>query len=141
MPGLPMFETFEHTADLGLRVRAADLESLFAEAGQALFAAILDNPSHVRPVRRVSIHVGGGDREYLLFDWLNELLYRFEVGRLVFARFEVRLSAEGLEAEAWGEPLDPSRHRLAREVKAVTYHGLKLAAVPDGWLAEVVVDI
>lgn len=136
-----MFELFEHTADLGLRVRAPDSESLFAEAGKALFAAILDNPDDVRPSREAAMRIAGTDKEYLLFDWLNELLYRFEADRLVFARFEVRFIEDGLDGRAWGEPLDPARHRLAREVKAITYHGLKVVSGPDGWLAEVIVDI
>ena len=34
-----MYEHFEHTADLGLRVRAADLDALFAEAAEALVIA------------------------------------------------------------------------------------------------------
>ncbi len=47
----------------------------------------------------------------------------------------------GLEAAAWGEPMDPSRHELNHEVKAITYHGLKVEQTADGWLAEVIVDI
>ena len=44
-----MYETFEHTADLGLRVRAADLDTLFAEAAACLFSAIVEDPATVRP--------------------------------------------------------------------------------------------
>jgi SHS2 domain-containing protein len=46
-----------------------------------------------------------------------------------------------LRAAAWGEPVDPARHELDHEVKAITYHGLKLERDGDGWLAEVIVDI
>ena len=42
---------------------------------------------------------------------------------------------------AWGETIDPGRHRLDVEIKAVTWHGLKLQRETDGWLAEVIVDI
>ena len=70
-----MYETFEHTADLGLRVRAADLDGLFAEAGRGLFSLIVANLDSVRPVEEVSLGVVGEELDYLFFDWLNELLF------------------------------------------------------------------
>ncbi len=48
---------------------------------------------------------------------------------------------DGLTGVAWGEPLDHTRHELAHEVKAITYHGLRVERTADGWLAEVIVDI
>ncbi len=139
--GEGMYETFEHTADLGLRVRAPDLDTLLAEAAACLFSAVVEDPGAVRPLQRTDLKIDGTDREYLLFDWLRELLYRFDSQRLLFGRFEVRVWQDGLEGVAWGEPFDPARHALAHEVKAVTYHGLKVEQTADGWLAEVIVDI
>ena len=136
-----MYETFEHTADLGLRVRAADLNQLFVEAAQALFSAIVDDLATVDPKQRIDVNLQGDDRSYLLFDWMNELLYRFDTEHLLFGKFEVRIKNETLQGAAWGEPLDPSRHSLAHEVKAITYHGLRVEKEGDGWLAEVIVDI
>jgi SHS2 domain-containing protein len=136
-----MYETFEHTADLGLRARAADLDTLFTEAAHALFSAIVEDSATVRPQQAVTIELTGDDREFLLFDWLKALLYHFDARHLVFGRFEVKVRDDGLTATAWGEPLDRSRHLLDREVKAITYHGLRVAKVADGWEAEVIVDI
>ncbi len=136
-----MYETFEHTADLGLRVRSPDLETLFAEAAEALFSVIVEDLSAVRPQRPVDVRREGRDREYLLFDWLKELLYHFDAEHLLFRRFEVRLTEGGLEGRAWGEPLDRARHELSHEVKAITYHGLRVEQKADGWEAEVIVDI
>ena len=136
-----MYETFEHTADLGLRVRAADLDSLFAEAGRALFAALVDDLDSVEPRERQEIAIEGDDRAFLLFDWLNELLFRFDAEHRLFGRFEVQVGDAGLNGTAWGEPLDPARHALSHEVKAITYHHLKVERDGDGWLAEVIVDI
>src|SRR5262245_57462448 len=135
-----MHEFFEHTADLGLRVRAADLDALFAEAAQALFEAIVEDPPSVRPLQAVEVKLAGDDREYLLFDWLKELLYRFDAEHLLFGKFEAHVTDAGLTGTAWGEPLDRSRHELAHEVKAITYHGLRVEKTADGWLAEVIVD-
>jgi len=136
-----MYETFDHTADLGLRIRAADLNALFAEAARALFATLVENLDAVAPLQRLDVAIIGSDREYLLFDWLKELLYRFEVEHLLLSRFEVQVGTDGLQGSAWGEPIDQQRHELAHEVKAITYHGLRVEETPDGWLAEVIVDI
>jgi SHS2 domain-containing protein len=136
-----MFETFEHTADLGLRVRAADLDTLLAEAGRALFAVLVDDLDAVAPRERQEIAISGDDRAFLLFDWLNELLFRFETQHWLFSRFEVHVEESGLRGVAWGEPLDRARHTLAHEVKAITYHGLRVEQTDSGWLAEVIVDI
>jgi SHS2 domain-containing protein len=136
-----MYETFEHTADLGLRVRAADLNQLFVEAAQALFSAIVDDLNTIAPKQRVDVNQHGDDLGYLLFDWLNELLYRFDSEHLLFGEFKVQIENQNLRASAWGEPLDSGRHALTHEVKAITYHGLKVEKEKDGWLAEVIVDI
>jgi SHS2 domain-containing protein len=136
-----MYETFDHTADLGLRIRSADLDTLFAEASEALFSVIVEDLGTVAPLRSVEVEIAGDDREYLLFDWLKALLYHFDAGHLLFSRFEVRVRDDGLKATARGEPLDRTRHELNHEVKAITYHGLRVERTADGWLAEVIVDI
>ena len=136
-----MYELFEHTADLGLRVRAADLNTLFAEAAACLFTAVVEDLLVVRPETAVTVELAGGDREYLLFDWLKELLYRSDADHLLFSRFDVKVTDAGLTGAAWGEPQDWNRHVPNHEVKAITYHGLKVEQTPDGWLAEVIVDI
>jgi SHS2 domain-containing protein len=136
-----MYEFFEHTADLGLRARAPDLNTLFREAATALFAAVVDDLASVQPKQEVAVQVAGDDREYLLFDWLRELLYRFDAEHLLFSKFEVSVGDAGLEGKAWGEPIDPARHVLSHEVKAITYHELRVAREVDEWVAEVIVDI
>jgi len=136
-----MYETFEHTADLGLRIRAGDLNTLFEEAAQALFATIVEDLASVKPARKVDIVLPADDVELLLFDWLNQLLFHFDAEHLLLAKFAVKVGEGGLTGEAWGEPLDRGRHVLEHEVKAITYHGLTVAQSDGGWLAEVIVDI
>jgi SHS2 domain-containing protein len=136
-----MYEFFEHTADLGLRVRAPDLDMLFAEAAAALFAAVVEDPATVQPLQRLDVELAGDDRAFLLVDWLKELLYHFDAEHLLLSRFEAHVTDAGLTGTAWGEPLDPARHVLSHEVKAITYHGLRVEPTADGWLAEVIVDI
>lgn len=136
-----MYEAFEHTADLGLRISAPDLNSLFADAGKALFATIVADLDDIRLEQVQEIRVEGTARDYLLFDWLNELLYQFEAQGMLFAQFDVTVSDSGLTALVRGEPVDFDRHQMSNEVKAITYHHLTVEQTPDGWRAEVIVDI
>lgn len=136
-----MYEVFEHTADLGLRVRAPTLEALFAESAEGLFSLIYPNLDAVRRVRQKRFDLAGDELDYLLFDWLNELLFTFATERLLLAEFDVHLAGPSLAAICRGESLDLERHRLEHEIKAVTYHGLRVVPDRDGWLAEVVIDI
>src|SRR5262245_10458527 len=126
-----MYELFEHTADLGLRVQAPLLDVLFAEAAEALFTAIIGDLSCVRADQKVEIRVEGDEPEYLLFDWLKELLFQFDSQHLLFRRFEATVTPSGLTGRAWGEPYDPDRHLLEHEVKAITYHQLKVEPTDD----------
>ena len=138
---VPMYEIFDHTADLGLRMRAASLNELFADAGRALFSVIVANPDAVEAIQEFDFEIEGSRRDDLLFDWLAELLYTSDTRRVLFCEFDVQVQVTGVKATARGEPIDQDRHQLDMEVKAITYHGLKVERDGDGWLAEVIVDL
>jgi SHS2 domain-containing protein len=136
------YELFDHTADLGLRVSASDLETLLRDAAAGLFATIVEPATPPgADGERLELRVPGTRPDWLLFDWLNELLFTFETRRLVLGDFEVRVDPAGLSARALGRPLDPGRDRLLHEVKAITYHGLRVERTAVGWEAELIVDI
>lgn len=137
-----MYEVFEHTADLGLRVRAETLDALFAEAARGFFSLILSNLDAVQCVQLKSYELASEGLDYLLLDWLNELLYTLDTERLVLAEFHVRVAGgRSLWADCRGEPLDAERHGVSREIKAITYHGLQVAREGEGWVAEVILDV
>lgn len=136
-----MYEIFEHTADLGIRAQADSLNELFADAARGLFSVMIENLPAVRAVEEVAIRLSGNDIEELFHDWLAELLFTFNARRMVLAEFRVQISSTDLTATVFGEPIDPNRHKIDAEVKAITWCGLKVEHQPDGWLAEVVVDI
>jgi SHS2 domain-containing protein len=136
-----MYEIFEHTADLGIRVHASDPNELFVDAARGLFSVLVTNLDAVRAVEEVTFQLDGKNLEELLHDWLAELLYTFYTRRLAMAEFHVRIGPTGLVASARGEPIDSSRHDLDAEVKAITWHALKVERRADGWTAEVIVDV
>jgi SHS2 domain-containing protein len=136
-----MYELFEHTADLGLRVRSSTLEELFLDAASGLLAMLVANPEGVRAVETKTISLTADDLSYLLFDWLTELLYAFETDKVLFSTFELKIDGKNLTATCRGERMDETRHRMEHEVKAITYHGLRVEQAESGWEAEIIVDI
>jgi SHS2 domain-containing protein len=136
-----MHEIFEHTADVGIRVKAATLPELFADAARGLFSVMVANLDVVRTSQEITFQLADRDVEDLLHDWLAELLYTFHVRRMVLNEFDVTIGAGGLSATARGEPIDIGRHDIDVEVKAITWHGFKVEQHAGGWLAEVIIDI
>jgi len=136
-----MHEVFEHTADLGLRVTAASLPALLAEAAEGLFEIIAGDLAQIRARTSRTFTIAGSDPVYLLLDWLGELHAVFEIERLLFREFDVTVHARGLTATARGEPYDPAIHTLTHEIKAITQHALDVRQTPSGWQATLIVDI
>jgi len=136
-----MFELIEHTADLGLRVRAPDLDGLFRDAARGLFAIVAEPEPHGEPIRRRGLVLEGDSHALLLFDWLNELLFVFDTTGALLGEFDVHVDQHGLRASAAEFDSERGGYRLLHEVKAITYHGLRVERTADGWLAEVIVDI
>ena len=136
-----MYETFDHTADVGIRVAAPDLPGLFVEAARGLLSLLVDDVGTVEPKLELSIRLEETDLAYLLFDWLRELLYLYDARHLLIGACEVSIEAGVLLAKIRGETYDPTRHSLAHEVKAITSHGLFVRQEVDGFKAEYIVDI
>ncbi len=141
MKDQPPFETFDHTADVGIVAHGATLAEAFANAAKAMFSLMVDlDRVEAREEHRVEAQAD--DREGLLVAWLAELLYVSEVENLVFGRFDVeRLSDTEISARAFGEPLDLERHNPKLMIKAVTRHMLQVAPQNAGFQVRVILDI
>lgn len=136
-----MFETLEHTADIGFRVRAPTLAELLETAALALESIAVETAA-IEPRHEYPLAASGEDCESLLVNWLSEVLYWIDGEQLLFHHFRVsQITAAGVSGWGVGERRDPARHRAKLIVKAVTYHQLRLAQTPDGFEAEVYLDI
>ena len=133
--------TFEHPADLGLEARADSLEELFEALGEGLAEQICPR-ALVRPVREVNLEVSADDIESLTVDFLARLLGLFQSERMLISAVKVsKVEGARLVAAVTGETYDPRRHRLGAEIKAVTYHQLKVARRGRRWLGRVILDV
>ena len=127
----------EHTADRAFRVRGRDLKELFANAAEALLA-IEGRRKSAAASRERRVEIEGFDRETLLVNWLNEILYLGETGRETYTAVEIQeVSDHRLRATLKARP----GGRRRRLVKAVTFHGLRVRKTRQGLEAEVIVDV
>lgn len=135
------WEHFPHQADIGIRGLGSTREQAFEQAAVALTAVITD-PDKVEPRQKVEINCDAPDDELLLVDWLNCLLYEMATRKMLFSRFAVRIEQNSLNATAWGEKMDVSKHCPVVEVKAATYTALSVRQDEDGtWTAQCIVDV
>lgn len=135
------WEHFRHEADVGVRGLGATREAAFEQAALALTAVVTD-PAAVEAKQPRHIACSAPDDALLFCDWLNALIFEMAAQHLLFSRFEVRIADGRLDATAWGEPVDPARHRPAVEIKGATYAELDVRPLPGGgWLAQCIVDV
>ena len=141
---IPGYEYLPHPADVRFRAYGSTLEGVFEQAANAMFHVIIDTTT-LNPERSVDIKLESRGLENLLYDYLSELLYLFEVEEIVFGQFRVDSieKADGsyiLHGQASGENIDLERHSFETEVKAITYHQLEITKEKGGYSAHVIVD-
>ncbi len=135
------YETFDHTADLGIKVFGRTYAELFANAAYALFD-LLTELSEVKEEVSFSVEVTAADREDLLVRFLSELLYLFATKNYLGKKVAfLSLAEKYLQAETWGEIFDPARHEIKTEIKAITYHQLEIKENNGLLEARLVLDI
>ena len=132
-------EELGHTAEVGIRVVANSPSKLYACAARGMFGLLYELTETATPANRRMLVVESMDRESLLVDWLNELLFLHATSGNSYGECEVtQWSPTRLEAVLAEHPtLSPP----SMEIKAVTYHLLRVAEVDQEWVAEVYFDI
>lgn len=135
------FNLFGTTADVGVESAGKDLKEAFGEQAAGMFSIMTDLEA-VEPKLAFDVEATGNDLESLLVAWLNELLFIYDTKKVFLGDFEITAFEEDrLKAEVRGEEIDPSRHTLKTEVKAVTYHMLEVRQADGGYVTRVVYDI
>ncbi len=135
------WEHFRHSADIGIRGIGPDKAQAFEQAALAL-AAVVCEPGVVLGQTCLPIHLPPAPDDFLLLDWINALIYEMSTRNMLFSRFEVTLDQQGLQAQAWGEPVQVVRHRPAVEPKGATFTELSVQQTAGGaWVAQCIVDV
>jgi len=129
------------TSDAAFEAYGKDLNELFASSALAMFEVMIDT-KQIKPKVEKNVKIQSRDLEGLLFEWLNELLVFYGAENLAFSKFELRIDEKNfeLEAKCWGEEINPEKHETRTEVKAATYHKMKIEK-NETWKARVILDI
>lgn len=141
-PKMRSYEIVEHTAEIGIRAYGRTRKELFAHMAQGMYGLIVPQ-EEVKKRSSISVRASAEGWDRLLVAWLRELIFLFDTKHFLGRSFEIRsLTGTQLEAKVSGEKLEPRRHSVDKEVKAVTYCELSLGRRKDGfWSAQVIFDI
>ncbi len=133
------------TADVAFEAWGATREEAFLAAADATLNTMVEEIGTVAPRERRAFSLAAESLDLLLFELLQELVYRKDAERLLLRVRALRIEETGpgyrLHADAAGETIDPGKHPLLADVKAVTLHRLSVEKTPPGWRAVVVLDV
>jgi SHS2 domain-containing protein len=139
------FEFLEHTADAYIAAYGKDLARAFENAAVAMFD-VMTQVEKVRAKVEDEVEAKGSDEYALLYSWLEALLVKSELNRMLYSKFKVSellQDSDGFELKAkiWGEAFDPKRHLQKVGVKAVTYHQMEIIKAPGKITLKFILDI
>jgi len=135
------YRLLEHPADVGIEAFGHSLKETFEYAALGLTSIIVD-PASVDPSEQRFVSLKGTDPENLLVRWLSEIIYLYDGEDFLLSDVNIRRLAHGeLEATLSGEKVTEGKHKLKMDVKAITYHQLKVDETPEGVLLRVFLDI
>jgi len=136
------FEILDHTADIGILVRAKTLEGLFDGAAQAMMQ-ILCPHCQITARENHLLHLFGEDRQELMVNWLSELNFLLQTRQFLTARVEISLlTDQEMRVQVSGERVNPMSHVIRTEIKAVTYHRIQVHQEADGgWRSQIYFDV
>ncbi len=139
------FEFLEHMADAYIAAYGRSLNEAFENAALAMFETMTDT-SNVEPIVEEDIEIEGDDEQSLLYNWLEELLVRFEVENILYSKFKVlEIRKENgrlkLKAKVYGETFNPEKHKQKVGIKAVTYHRMEIEETSEGVTVKFILDL
>jgi SHS2 domain-containing protein len=133
------------TADVAFEAWGATPEETFLAAADATLNTMVEEIGTVAPREHREISIAADALDLLLFELLQELVYHKDADRLLLRVRDLQIEETGsgyrLHANASGETIDPGKHPLLADVKAVTLHLLSVEKTPSCWRAVVVLDV
>jgi SHS2 domain-containing protein len=140
------YKFLDHTADVQVHSWGETIEDAFAQTAYSLMVTITPDLGKISPETEKTLKIKAEDKEALLFDFLSELLYIFDVDGLVFSDirvFSIQKINENyiLKAKLKGERFDIQKHEIGTEVKAITYSYMSIEEKGDKVKINIVFDI
>lgn len=135
------WEHFAHESDIGIRGVGKSLKESFEMAAMALSAVVVDL-DQIKPIESVNVACFAQDTDFLLYDWLNTIIFEMDTRRMIFSKFEIGdIDARSLRAVIKGERVDRDRHKPAVHAKGATLSELRVAEENGAWIAQCIIDV
>jgi len=139
------FEFLEHTADMYIAAYGSSLEEAFENAALATFEVMTDTDK-VEAKEKEDVKLEAQDKEALLYVWIEELLFLFDIKAKLYSKFKVTRIEETedrflLKASIWGEVFSAQKHPQKLGVKAITYHRMEICKEDDRYIVKFVLDV
>jgi SHS2 domain-containing protein len=143
------YKYLEHSTDAFVQAHGSSLEVLFGNCAKGL-VNIMFEIDKVEDRQFSTITASGEDLENLLFDWLEKVLLKILIDHIVVSRFSIEISKKNanveekkylLRARVGGEKVSYSKHNYKIEIKAITYHELKIKRIGPNYVATFLVDL
>jgi SHS2 domain-containing protein len=135
------FEIVDHTADISIKAYGNNLRELFENAALGMFNILADLEG-ITTSTELKMKVDAPDREELLVEWLDELLFNFYTKQIIFCEFKIiGLTDNNLTANVKGRFVGENKNRLKTEIKAATRHDLQIKKKEDGYEVQIVFDV
>ncbi len=132
-------------ADVAFEATGSTLEELLLSAWEAALNTMIENPGHIEMRMSRRVHIVQDQPDLLIHDFLQKLIFYKDAERLLLRVKSLTLgrrkSEYEIDAQLSGEPIEPSKHQLSVDVKAVTFHRLAVEEHESGWKATVVLDV
>jgi len=133
-------------ADVAFEAWGATIETMMLAAAEATVRVLVPQAESIRPCRRQQLAGTADDLDMLVFGFLEDIVFRKDAEKVVYRVRELRVDRQpdgGWRYQAWaeGESLDPKRHDVGVDVKAVTLHRFAVTRDRQGWRTTVVLDV
>ena len=133
------------SADIAFEATGKTAKEMFEFAGVAVLGTMVRDPKKIKPKEKRTIEKTAPNISKLLFDFLDELIFLKDAEQMFFSEFKVEVSGKegdySLKVEAKGEKIDPKRHDIVIDAKAVTMHKFEVKKTAKGWRAQVIIDV
>ncbi len=143
------YRYLEHSTDAIVQAHGSSLEELFENSAMGLVNIMFDIDK-VENRQSETIIASDENLENLLFDWLEKVLLKIFIDQIVLSRFSIRVFEKDknleekryfLEAQVGGEKVNYDKHNYKIEIKAITYHELKIQCTDTSYVATFLVDL
>jgi SHS2 domain-containing protein len=131
----------DHTGDIGIQLEAGSPEEIFQLSAQTMFEIICPS-AKAQPLRQHRIDMKEDDLEQLWVSWLSHLNVLFQTEQFLLAAIDsIKIENNSLQAVVKGDSVDPAKHRVELEIKAVTFHKMYIRNEKGRWRAQVIFDV